>query len=583
MPVILSILCGGVLAVGSAGMAGNLVTRRDALPWPVRYATGAAVYSLLVFLVLAVHGGFPVVFSLLGAGLGLAAYRFPVVPAGGSRMPTGWVVLPFLVVLGGYGAMYLVYALAPEIQPDAVAYHLRIVADYVRVHAFTHKSAFFDLLPQPVEMLFVPAFSVGAHSAAKLVHFSLLAAAAGLVREIALELGLLETVGWTASALFFLSPVVGLAGTSGYTDAGLAAACLSVVFLLIRWERIREPRLLVYAGIQAGMCYAVKPTFGLVGVLAFLFVAVRAVHWRPPASLAAVAAAFVAPWMVRSYLLAGNPLAPFFTIPGLDAELARNYSAFREGFQWRTAFWDYTVRGGNQGVLGPAFLLLPVALLGVRRRANRALLAVCMLLGLPVLANTGTRFLIPALGPAAIAIASVLPTPVAMVLVAVDAVASAPPLVGQYAVNEWRLGEFPWEAALRSEPERAFLARSIPGFAVTGLVERETPHGALILNLTAVPEAYLDRDFLGYWQSAPARRHTAELLAALESGGGEAGGSRRRDTAARMLGGGVAYILVSVTDGAFAPLGRDLLHHADQWGVTPLGVSGDRWLFRIGP
>ncbi len=654
MPVHLSIALGCLLSLGSAWTAGMVVSRRLDLPWAVRCSTGAAIYSLLVFALLQVHLGYGPVFWLVGTGLGCAAWKWPPVASiAVGRQRAGWPTgLFFLAVFGAYGFLYLVHGAAPEIEADAVAYHLRMVSDYVRAHGFTGKSAFFDVMPQPVEMLFVPAFTVGAHSAAKLVHLGLLVAATAIVREVALELGLSGTAAWGAAALFFVTPVCGLAGTSAYTDCGLAAFSFATFYLLLRWDRERDPWLLLVAAINAGTCYAVKQTFGWVAVVAFVFILVRSRRWRPCAVFAGGVLAAVAPWMFRAYAIAGNPFAPFFTTPGLDAQLAHSFSAFRPGFAWQTVFWDYTMRGGNQGVLGPALLLVPVACLGLRRRATATALLASAALALPILANTGTRFLIPALGPAAIAMVSVLPTPAVIALVTIQAIGSAPDAVDVYARNEWRFGELPWEAALRLEPEKAYLARRIPSFPVAKLIDRETLPGSRILNFGVLPEVYVDRDTLIPWQSATGRRLSDGLIFALDSEGGNAGAfswrsagmvsvtarselrvvetrpesglawknflpgegfqfrapaevvvwpadarfsstgaepvagttfhiDLRRDAAGRVLGAGYRHILIPVSTGPFAPLGRDLLHHADEWGVRALGVSGEQWLFAV--
>ncbi len=657
MPVLVAIALGCLLSCGSIWTAGLLATRVAGLPWSVRYTSGAAIYSLLIFSLLQGHAGYVQAFWLLGGALGFAAWRFPAAmwTPPPPHLPHGSLRVPRLIccgILTLYAGLYLVYAVAPEIQPDAIAYHLRIVADYVRAHGFTGKSAFFDVMPQPVEMMFVPAFSAGAHSAAKLVHLGLLVSAAATVREIARELGLAESSGWSAAVLFFVAPVCGVAGSAAYTDAGLAAAAFAVVYLLVRWDRTREPWLLAFASMDAALCYSVKQTFGWVAIIAFVFVAARAREWRRPAAFAVVVLAFVAPWMVRAYLLTGNPFAPFLSASGLDTQLARSFSAFRPGFDWLGAPWNYAVHGGNQGVVGPVFLLMPLALVGIRRRATAWMLAATALLTVPILANTGTRFLMPMLGPAAIAMASVLPAPAAVAIAVRQAATAWPDVVDLYAKDEWRLGELPWEAALRLEPEKAFLERMIPGFAVTHLIERETLPGARILTFTGVPEAYLDRDFLTYWQSGPGSRFSDGLIFALDSQGGNArtytwragggvevvAGSEfrvvdtrpasnlawrnqlpgqafrfqlpgdlvvwpsdariafrgpaptdgsefridlRRDATAAIRKAGYKHILIPIGEGPFAPLGRDLLRHADEWGVRPQGVSGDRWLFQI--
>lgn len=416
--------------------------------------------------------------------------------------------------------MYLVFAMAPETQPDAFGYHLRLVSGYARLHIFPNRIAFYDMLPQGMEMLFVPAFEVGGAAAAKLVHFAFLIATIPLLREIARELALPERAGSTAAALFFLAPVAGVAGTAAYTDAGLVCATCAVLYLLIRWDRERLPSLLLCAAMNAGFCYALKPTFGWVAVVALCFVAMRSRRCGPALGFAAMAALVILPWVARAWLLSGNPFAPFLnarfpnpvSTPELEWQLAERYSAFRPGFSWRTALFDYTVAGGNQGLLGAGFLLLPLALLSLCGRAGKWLVSSAALLAVPVAANTGTRFLLPALAPASLAMASVLPGPVGIAVITLQAISAAPPVMDLYdRRHEWRLGKVPVEAALGLMPEDDWLNQTVPGFSVTRMITGNTEAGAKIFACAAVPEFYIPRELLIYWHSVAAQRFTDAL------------------------------------------------------------------------
>ena len=561
---IFPIVAGGALSIASALAAGCLIARRTPLPWAVRFVLGAAACSLGVFALLACAAGYLAVYILAGAVLMARAWRCP--PAVTAPLPP----LPwfFRAILAAWGALYLIYALAPEIQPDAIGYHLRLVSEGVRLHAFSGRIGFYDVLPQGLEMLFVPAFAIGAHSAAKLVHFAFLVATVPLLRQIARELEIGNVAGCTAAALFFLAPVCGVDGTSAYTDAGLVCACCAVLYLLIRWSRDPSPALVACAALSSAFCYAIKPPFACVAVVAMVFIAWRPRRIRgavndapvlsrdcegavtkapgnpvgspPPlflrtAAFTALTTLFILPWLLRAWLISGNPLAPFLNAwfpnpvatPDTERALAAVYSAFQPTFSWKQAPLDYTLRGGHQGILGPAFLLLPLAFPALRRTSGRWLTAASCVLAIPFLANTGTRFLMPALAPASLALASVLPTPASLALVAVEAVASLPAAMNLYTrPGEWRLrGAPPLAAALRLESEPDYLDRAIPGFGITRVIEAKTKEDAKIFSLTPVPDAYIAREILFDWHSVRAARFTDALQFAVRS----------RGTSARLL------------------------------------------------
>src|SRR5215472_12623618 len=168
------IFLGGLFTIVVIRAAGRLVARHTPLAPEIRFPAGAACVSLVVFLLLQFHAGFRGVLWALG-GLTIVAGFFarplfeqPLPPL--SRL---WRILYWLVY-GGFAIYYLVFALAPEIEADAVGYHLGLVSEYVRRHGMPVRVSFFDLMPQGMEMLFVPAFAIGRHSAAKLVHFAFL-------------------------------------------------------------------------------------------------------------------------------------------------------------------------------------------------------------------------------------------------------------------------------------------------------------------------------------------------------------------------------------------------------------------------
>ncbi|MBV9745815.1 MAG: hypothetical protein JO099_18795, partial [Acidobacteriia bacterium] len=80
------------------------------------------------------------------------------------------------------------------------------------------------------------------------------------------------------------------------------------------------------------------------------------------------------------------------------------------------------------------------------------------------------------------------------------------------------LHEFPWKAALRLEPENAYLWRKSDDFKLAEMVERKTPEGAKIFSLTTVANAYAARDIRVTWQSAEADTlFDALRLAALDA------------------------------------------------------------------
>lgn len=570
----------GVFVAASSVAAGMLIYRSAALHWAVRLVSGAVVYSTLIFLALLAGWGTLPVLAGLGVGLmGLAS----IASASTGRKPTRGRRPPwfFRILFAIYGLLYAVYVAAPEIQPDAVTYHLGLVSEYVRLGAFPDRVGFYEILPQGIEMLFVPAFALAKHCGAKAVHFVFLSTLIPLVRGLGRELGLTDTQACGAAAFLFLAPVAGVAGTSAYTDAALLCCVASALWMLVLWTRVGATAYLVHAGLAAGFCYAIKPTLGWGTLLAFAYVAWRG-RWKCLV-LAGVAVLAVAPWVLRATLTADNPVAPFFNSvfpneffhTALDGRLASEYSAFRPGFSWWRAPLDYTIFGGNQGVLGVGFLLLPLGFLATGKRW--LVLLACLLL-LPAILNTGTRFLLPAMLPATLALFAWVPERWVRRVVAVQAVAAFPLLLPFYQKNsDWRLDEPPFAAAAGIEPERRYLMRHIDNYDATEMVQAKTLAGTRVFAMAPIQQAYVDKEVLGFWYSAQADDLVAGLAKAF------AQGDFQRDATAPLRRAGYRYLLIATDDDPFGTLGRNMVRYPAEWNLTPVGATATETLFYINP
>jgi hypothetical protein len=497
------LVLGAVVTLLIAYALGVLFFRKLALPAVILFGLGAAVESVLVYLLFLFGLGHyllvlvifvPAIFLLRPAPL---------------KWPSNRLILPLLAV---YGVYYLVQALAPEIQPDAISYHLGLTAEYLRLGAFPHRIGFYEILPQGLEMLFAVAFSIGRDSAAKLVHFSFLLATIPLIVLTARRLKLTDTQGHAAAALYFFAPVVGLSGTCAYNDAALVFFTLATFYLLL----IDQPGC---AGITAGFCYAIKFTGLLVPVLALIYILWK--RWKP-VNFALGSMLMIAPWMLRALILTHNPLAPLFNglFPNLyfnavaEHSLSQALSGYT-GFTWPAALWVWGITGATQGVIGPLILAAPLALLALRKPAGRILIATAILLLAPIAFNVGTRFLMPSLPFLALALVVALPRPAYATLVLLQAAICFPPVIIHLEQPQsWALKGFPWRAALRLQPEAEYLQFATGDYTVARYIETHTTPQDRVFALNGIATLFTTREVLEFWHSNRAERYTAALQAA---------------------------------------------------------------------
>ena len=527
MPQALYILFGAAFTVAVCWAFGQLLLgglslefRRQEQP-VFAFLLGAPCLSLLVFLLAITGLAYKGVF--LGCGLAVLALAIRQVrdlPHGESLppLPRLWRIL-FGVVFAVFTVLYFFNAMAPEMSPDGAAYHLGLVARYLREHGFPRITTnIYANLSQGVEMLFLFAFAFGRHSAAALVHFAFLIALPLAMLLYARRFGFAEA-GVTGALFTFVSPVVGIDGSTAYLDVAVAAILFGLFYLLQIWNAERRPALLVPIGILAGFGYAVKYTAFLavpyaLGFVGFKLWRARKPWLRPLLVVGICAAAVMIPWMAKNALWLDNPFSPFFNSifpnPHVYISFEKQYAQHMRHYGELKSLWEYplelTVRGGRLcGLLGPLFLLAPLALAALRFPAGRQLLLLAGLFSLPYLANTGTRFLIPALPFLSLAMALALTAwrPLVAALALAHAVLSWPDFLQRYcSIYAWRLDKIPVRQALRLESEDSYLARKMFFYPMARLIEEQVPPGGKVLSFNQLPEAYTSRKVLVVYEAA---------------------------------------------------------------------------------
>src|SRR5580658_3563600 len=211
---ILPILFGALFTVATAWSLGMLLLRRLAAsfdPWERRllaFFVGSACLSAILFALSAAHLAYRGV--LLGLGLGSIGYA---VYSGAFRFPRKafaplaplwrWIFIAAFAAFTWYGFFN---ALAPEHSSDGMAYHLAEVSIYQRAHGFPHiTNDIYADLSQGIEMLYLFAFDFGKHSAASLLHYSLLIGLVFLVLAYGRRIGR-PMVGVAAAIFTYTCP-----------------------------------------------------------------------------------------------------------------------------------------------------------------------------------------------------------------------------------------------------------------------------------------------------------------------------------------------------------------------------------------
>jgi hypothetical protein len=538
-------LLGAAATVAGCYAAGALLVDWAKAPlkrierFPLSFVLGASVLHLIIFGALALKIAYrPLVVAVMAVPIGWAVWKGSWKLQGDAVEPLSRALrILYGTIFTAFTIIYFFHAWAPESSPDGSSYHLGLVARYLRVHGFEKViTTMYASLSAGVEMLYFPAFAIGKHSAAALVHYAFLVALAMAMFAYGRRIGK-PWVGAAGASLVYASPVVGLDGSIAYNDCGVAAIAFSVFYFLEIWEDTRAPRLLIPIGFLAGYCYAAKYTAFLMTIYAAGFVAWKSRReWSRPLVVASCAAIMIVPWVAKDWIYMENPVAPFFNktfrnpYRRVVAEQEFNEFLSRYGVEnkW-TLPLEVTIRGEKTtGLIGPVFLLAPLALLALRFREGRRLLLAGLLLFAPYLANVGTRFLIPCLPFFSLAMALAISYPPALAAMLVfHAVASWPSIIPRYASRyAWRLDRILYKQAIRKIPQDIYLRQNFGGYGIARMIDDAVPQGVRVLAVNGLPDSYSTHEILVGFQAA----YNDDLADILNAGWDESRQPTRRIT-----------------------------------------------------
>jgi hypothetical protein len=224
---------------------------------------GAGCWSAIIYLLCLAHLARKGVFVALAVALIAAAFlvrrnRPPAEPLPALDKGLRWL---WRVLFALFLVLYFAYAAAPE--TGLIGNHLGRVKAYWESRGFPAPlDGISEAAPSAMEMLYLPAFSVGRHSSAALAHLGFL---------VALALGMLSygrrracaRAGAFASLMVFLSPLAAADATFARTETALACALFFCYYALEVCRETRQWRMLILAGVTFIFAVAIiAPAWG---------------------------------------------------------------------------------------------------------------------------------------------------------------------------------------------------------------------------------------------------------------------------------------------------------------------------------
>ena len=325
------VLGGKTLAAGRADAAGA--------PFYFELGIGFAVISYAMFL-LGVTVGFNANYFKAVSAVLLVLWRKDVLRAlregaatfgGLAEERAGWFDRFLLALLLVCVLFCLFFNYAPPTGEDELVYHLNVPLKYLlhgRMYAMPENSPAYYFLT--LDLLYIPLMAVKSALAAKLLSFAFGLFDMALVYQLTREF-VGRRYALLAAATFYTTPMaVGLAGV-GKIDAGVTFYTLLALWSFLKYSRAElkdEKPWFVLFTLSSGIMTASKSSGPFLAAALMIMLAAVLIRKKkglygaagPLFAYGLTAALFVAPWLIKNMLWAGNPLYPAKIFPGLPYE-----------------------------------------------------------------------------------------------------------------------------------------------------------------------------------------------------------------------------------------------------------------------
>jgi hypothetical protein len=501
---------------------------------------GALSVVLLVFAAIGIYRPTPlnvltIALAVAGAAQALRDVGRPTTP---KRPRPDLLTAGFLALLALVAAFALVGALAPEVEYDALWYHLGFPAAWLRTgHLTDFRLQFVTAYPFSAELLYGDAMALGGEVAGKLTHLLFGVLMVGGVVDLGRRL-FSPRAGLAGGLVVAVAPTILWEATTGNNDLAAAAFVVLAVDVAVASRARPTFRAAVAIGLLMSFAIGVKllAGFALSGVALILLAgttpagaAVRTLRARVAdvVIVGALAPLAVLPYLIRAVVLTGNPVFPsFYARLGADADrwtaesdrgldqFLQHFGVGDDVFHFFALPWSLTMRtaafGGTFGVF--LLLLLPFALHRRPQRLELLVALTALIYGACWFFVGGTlqaRFLIPAIalaGPFAgaglirlLEIVRALGRPVAIAAAlgfAAVVVLTLPPFLPYYDRDRHEgkyLSEVSYETPLpyllHGETRGDYLARRIPsGAADRTLAQLARPGDRVVVVSDSAPD-----------------------------------------------------------------------------------------------
>lgn len=311
----------------------------------------------------------------------------------GTRQRWGWGGI-YLAVTTCLFALVLISAPGNLVGPDALAYHLPLVASLLRTGSLTTGPAIQFQYPGNAGLLFRWILASGSDRCVFAVPFFCATLTVYMLYLIGRAVGYSREIAVVCSCCAAVCPVFVYLSTAASSDAFGCLCVILAAYYFITWSRDSAQApwpFMVCIGLSVGMAAGAKYstlTLGAVVAASSLVLAwtrLKGIWQRTAASAILAASAFAGGgyWYVRNLSQFGNPVYPLEILgfPGIPMRAIGGGTFLAVGLRWASRFWteypyDNPFELGVGAVFGalciPAMLLCPVLFWRWRKQGTPA-------------------------------------------------------------------------------------------------------------------------------------------------------------------------------------------------------------------
>ncbi len=272
-------------------------------------------------------------------------------------------------------------SLTPEISKDALIYHLAVPKLYLKHHGFFFiPGNIYSNLPFQAEMLYIIGLLLKGDTLAKGINFMALPVILLGMKEVSSRI-IKNDFPFVSMFIFIMLPTAFYLSHVAYADLYSALYVLAALYLFLQWQQNPDYSKIILSAYFVGLAVSTKYSCILLPLLVFLGILVKFLDSRdskvPVLMLMlffAITITTGAPFYLKSFLLTGNPIYPFFFDifggRGLDPKLADLYAGIYKYMGMGRDWLDFVLLPWNisfnakmesinfDGFISPIFLLL---------------------------------------------------------------------------------------------------------------------------------------------------------------------------------------------------------------------------------